>query len=212
MDTQANELDFSHTLSEALAFLGNSFLRPMRQTSDDGLDQSFWAIFPDFGDEHVSKAIDDLFAWAAKEKDQERAQRIQKISVEYAHLFIGPPEPAVAPWESFYVRENVFTGFGEPAFRMQEHLRSLGLAITNENNQYADHIGIELLYCSAYLSHATIDPQLQKSALGNFIKTDLLPWITCFSHDLNQETNGYYALLASLTVQVLNVCAEYTLR
>ena len=195
-------------LSEALAFLGNSFLRPMRQTSDNGLDPSFWAAFPDFGDEEVSDALDSLFVWASKGNDLERAARIQEVSVEYAHLFMGPPEPAVAPWESYYVQEGVSTGFGEPAFRMQERLRSIGLAITNENNQYADHIGIELLYCSAYLKQASQDDRMQKTVLDDFIREDLLPWVSRFSAALNKESTGNYALLAGLAVSVLTVCAQ----
>ena len=66
-------------LSEALAFLGNSFLKPMRQTSDAGLDPSFWASFPDFEDKGVSEALDTLFVWASQGKDQERTERIQEV-------------------------------------------------------------------------------------------------------------------------------------
>lgn len=195
-------------LSEALAFLGNSFLRPMRQASDVGLDPSFWASFPDYEDKGVSEALDALFIWASQGKDQERAERIQEVSVEYARLFIGPPEPAVAPWESFYVQEGVSTGFGEPTFRMQERLRSIGLVVSNENNQYADHIGIELLYCSACLKQAAEDSQEQKLVLGDFIKDDLLPWASRFSAALNKGSTGYYALLSGLAVNMLAVCAE----
>lgn len=195
-------------LSEALAFLGNSFLKPMRQTSDAGFDPSFWASFPDFEDKGVSEALDTLFVWASQGKDQERTERIQEVSVEYARLFIGPPEPMVAPWESFYVQEGVSTGFGEPTFRMQERLRSIGLVVSNENNQYADHIGIELLYCSAYLKQAAQDDRMQKTVLGDVIREDLLPWASCFSAALDKESTGYYARLAGLVVSVLMVCAQ----
>ena len=139
----------AHELARALAFAGNSFLAPMSQTSDAGLGRTFWAAFPDFGSEEVTCALDGLFAWAAADEGTPRDERVRDVSVEYARLFIGPPEPAVAPWESFYVQEGVTNGFGEPTFRMQERLRDAGLEVSNENNQYADHIGIELLYCSA---------------------------------------------------------------
>ena len=39
-------------------------------------------------------------------------------------------------------------GFGRATFEMRETLRSLGLEVRNENNQYEDHIGIELLCLS----------------------------------------------------------------
>ena len=133
-------------LARALAFVGNSFLAPMSQTSDAALDRAFWAAFPDFGSEEAACALDGLFAWAAEGENVPRAERVRAVSVEYARLFIGPPEPAVAPWESFYVQEGVTNGFGEPTFRMRERLRQAALEVSNENNQYADHIGIELLY------------------------------------------------------------------
>lgn len=134
-------------LARALAFVGNSFLAPMSQTSD-ARSTAFWAAFPDFGSEEAACALDGLFAWAAEGENVPRAERVRAVSVEYARLFIGPPEPAVAPWESFYVQEGVTNGFGEPTFRMRERLRQAALEVSNENNQYADHIGIELLYCS----------------------------------------------------------------
>lgn len=110
-------------LARALAFVGNSFLAPMSQTSDAALDRAFWAAFPDFGSEEAACALDGLFAWAAEGENVPRAERVRAVSVEYARLFIGPPEPAVAPWESFYVQEGVTNGFGEPTFRMRERLR-----------------------------------------------------------------------------------------
>lgn len=120
-------------LARALAFVGNSFLAPMSQTFDAALDRAFWAAFPDFGSEEAACALDGLFAWAAEGENAPRAERVRAVSVEYARLFIGPPEPAVAPWESFYVQEGVTNGFGEPTFRMRERLRQAALEVSNEN-------------------------------------------------------------------------------
>lgn len=50
-------------LARALAFVGNSSLAPMSQTSDAALDRAFWAAFPDFGSEEAACALDGLFAW-----------------------------------------------------------------------------------------------------------------------------------------------------
>lgn len=44
------------TYSQVFAFLGNSLLSPMKQTSDAGMDPAFWAAFPDFGDDAVALA------------------------------------------------------------------------------------------------------------------------------------------------------------
>lgn len=194
--------------ARALAFAGNSFLAPMSQTSDAGLDRAFWAAFPDFGSEEVARALDGLFAWAAEGEDTPRAERVRAVSVEYARLFIGPPEPAVAPWESFYVQEGVTNGFGEPTFRMQERLRQAGLEVSNENNQYADHIGIELLYCSALAQRAAAGGLVraeEAALLKAFVEADLAPWFGQFAAVLHEAGATYYGLLADLVGGLLGV-------
>lgn len=195
-------------LARALAFVGNSFLAPMSQTSDAALDRAFWAAFPDFGSEEAACALDGLFAWAAEGENVPRAERVRAVSVEYARLFIGPPEPAVAPWESFYVQEGVTNGFGEPTFRMQERLRDAGLEVSNENNQYADHIGIELLYCSALAQRATsngLAKAEEAALLKSFVEADLVPWFGQFAAALHKEGATYYGLLADLAGGLLGV-------
>ena len=39
-------------------------------------------------------------------------------------------------------------GFGQATFEMRDLLRGAGLEVSNENNQYEDHIGLELLFLS----------------------------------------------------------------
>lgn len=198
----------AHELARALAFAGNSFLAPMSQTSDAGLERTFWAAFPDFGSEEVARALDGLFAWAAASEDAPRAERVRALSVEYARLFIGPPEPAVAPWESFYVQEGVTNGFGEPTFRMQDRLRQIALEVSNANNQYADHIGIELLYCSALAQRAAaggLARAEEAALLRSFVEADLAPWFERFAAALHETGASYYGLLADLVGGLLGV-------
>ena len=196
-------------LARALAFVGNSFLAPMSQTSDAALDRAFWAAFPDFGSEEAACALDGLFAWAAEGENVPRAERVRAVSVEYARLFIGPPEPAVAPWESFYVQEGVTNGFGEPTFRMRERLRQAAL----ENNQYADHIGIELLYCSELARRAASGGPAgteEAALLESFVEIDLLPWLGRFTTALYEEGATYYGLLADLAEGLLGVVRAFS--
>jgi len=199
-------------LARALAFVGNSFLAPMSQTSD-ALDRAFWAAFPDFGSEEAACALDGLFAWAAEGENVPRAERVRAVSVEYARLFIGPPEPAVAPWESFYVQEGVTNGFGEPTFRMRERLRQAALEVSNENNQYADHIGIELLYCSELARRAASGGPAgteEAALLESFVEIDLLPWLGRFTTALYEEGATYYGLLADLAEGLLGVVRAFS--
>lgn len=203
----------AHELARALAFAGNSFLAPMSQTSDAGLGRTFWAAFPDFGSEEVTCALDGLFAWAAADEGTPRDERVRDVSVEYARLFIGPPEPAVAPWESFYVQEGVTNGFGEPTFRMRERLRQAALEVSNENNQYADHVGIELLYCSELARRAASGGPAgteEAALLESFVEADLLPWLGRFTTALYEEGATYYGLLADLAEGLLGVVRAFS--
>lgn len=138
--------------SQAFAFLGNSLLSPMNQTSDAGLDPEFWEFFPSFGEDAVAAACarcGEAASAISKRGVREERDPVELASTEFTRLFIGPPSPAAAPWESFY-RSNSENpvGFGQATFEMRGLLRSAGLEVSNENNQYEDHIGLELLFLS----------------------------------------------------------------
>lgn len=138
-------------LAQAYAFLGNSLLRPVTQTTDVGLDPAFWEAFPTFGDEGVARAVQACAEFAHETRAREAAgggDAALAAAVEHTRLFVGPPSPAAPPWETFHRAESVTVGFGRATFEMRETLRSLGLEVRNESNQYEDHIGIELLCLS----------------------------------------------------------------
>ena len=144
--------------SEAFAFIGNSLLKPMNQTDAIGLDPAFWAQFPDFESEAVADAVRVCADYAMRaQRIGNRKDAVTHESVEFTKLFVGPPRPAAAPWETFYrVPEGVevSVGFGQATFEMRDLLREAGLELSNENRQYEDHIGIELLYLSTLCSRA----------------------------------------------------------
>lgn len=136
--------------ADAFAFLGNSLLKPMSQTQDVGLDPEFWLAFPKFDSDLVVEYIgrctefaDGAFVAASMGRDM-----VEEVSVEYTKLFIGPPAPVAPPWETMNREEGVSVGFGQPTIDMQNILRDMGLEVNNANNQYADHIGLELLTLS----------------------------------------------------------------
>lgn len=148
-------------LSEAYAFVGNSLLKPMTQTSDVGLDPAFWEAFPTFGSSEVAGACAALAAYALAAREaaaSDGRDAVECCAVEYTRLFVGPPRPAAAPWETMYrggaAVGGATVGFGQATFEMRALLREAGLEVKNENNQYEDHIGIELLYLSALCARA----------------------------------------------------------
>ena len=135
-------------LSEAYAFIGNSLLKPLTMTSTVGLDPAFWEAFPSFDDEAVAEAVAACarYAEGAVQRAEAGEDEPQRAAVEYTKLFVGPPSPAAAPWETMYRGENVTGGFGQATFEMRELLRGAGLEVRNVNKQYEDKLGMERLY------------------------------------------------------------------
>ena len=84
-------------LSEAYAFVGNSLLKPMTQTSDVGLDPAFWEAFPTFGSSEVAGVCAALAAYALAAREaaaSDGRDAVECCAVEYTRLFVGPPRPA----------------------------------------------------------------------------------------------------------------------
>ncbi|MBQ9001760.1 MAG: molecular chaperone TorD family protein [Eggerthellaceae bacterium] len=198
-------------LSGAFAFIGNSLLAPMNQTDRLGLDPAFWREFPDFEDEGVAKAIGSCFDYADVRRSLADAGEdpVRGISVEYTRLFVGPPSPVAAPWETFYRNKDVSVGFGEATFEMQRLLREAGLQVSNENNQYADHIGIELLYLSVLCERAAKGAEGEAAACSSFASEHPLSWIARLSQRVSEESPaGYYRLILQVAESLLQVVVQ----
>lgn len=192
--------DEFEVLADAYAFLGNSLLRPMSQTAAVGLSADFWKAFPDFGSEAVADAVSELAAWAESGSDVAESDRVRDVSVEYTQLFVGPPKPAAPPWETMNRAEGVTVGFGEPTFQMRQLLSDVGLELSNENHQYEDHMGIELLYLSELCRRAGEG----EGRVAEFIAEHPLAWIDFFSARVREAVpDGYFARLLALTKALL---------
>ena len=200
--------------AEALAFIGNSLLAPMNQTGTVGLEPAFWESFPAFDDVKVALALEKCQAYAAEAQAlaAEGGDAVQRESVEYTKLFVGPPHPAAAPWETMHRGEGASVGFGEATFEMQRLLCEAGLEVSNANNQYADHIGIELLYASVLCQRAaeacdagdeTRASELE-SQLASFVRAHPLAWIGRLVTAVTEaEANGYIVRLLELARALL---------
>ena len=209
-----SRLDNSTWLScaEAYAFFGNSLLSPMTQTSPIGLDPDFWGGFFAPNDE-CRHAVGDCEAYAcaavqgaaARDAgdagDDVFASAVQATAVEYARLFVGPPEPAAPPWETMH-GSSATVGFGAPTFSMRRRLREAGLEVGGPSNQYEDHLGIELLYLSELCrrraaGEADVEDELAgDEAVSAYLAAHPLGWIdsllTCVEGSV---PSGYYAAL-----------------
>lgn len=200
------------TLSEAYAFVGNSLLKPMTMTLTVGLDPAFWEAFPAF-DGAVAQAgeVCACYAEEAGRRAEGGEDGPQRASVEYTRLFVGPPSPAAAPWETMYRGKDVTVGFGQATFEMRELLREAGLEVRNVNNQYEDHLGIELLYLSSLCARADADAADAPvpESVADFIEKHPLSWVDAFRARIAEAApDGYFVSLAGLARALLAWHAE----
>lgn len=220
--------------AQRFAFLGNSLLSPMSQTSAIGLEPDFWLQFPVLEDQHVRASCEKLAKWAktykgiptkegaesieesvkdrksqedltiqqnlGTQQNLETQRKVTGVSVEFTHLFVGPPRPSAYPWETFYRGEGITNGFGHATLEMKQALQEIGLKLDNKNNQYEDHIGIELLYISELCSKGIDAVVAHKS----FIEAHPLSWIDKLQASIHAENpGGYFDLVVGLTKQLL---------
>lgn len=232
--------------AQRFAFLGNSLLSPMSQTSAIGLEPDFWLQFPVLEDQYVRASCEKLAEWAktykgiptkegaesieesakdrknqedltiqqnlgtqqnletqqnlATHQNLETQRKVTGVSVEFTHLFVGPPRPSAYPWETFYRGEGITNGFGHATLEMKQALQEIGLKLDNKNNQYEDHIGIELLYISELCSKGIDAVVAHKS----FIEAHPLSWIDKLQASIHAENpGGYFDLVVGLTKELL---------
>lgn len=152
-------------------------------------------------------ALQKLVAFAQAADDGDAAEAVQNVSVEYTHLFIGPPHPAAPPWETMNPegRENT-VGFGQATIDMRHLLNEAGLQLGGSSNQYEDHMGVELLYLSTLCANAaqSQDPEAAAEAQRAFIKAHPLAWIGRWRERIEADSpHGYYAGIAELAHALL---------
>lgn len=206
-------------LSSAYAFLGNTLLAPMTQTSSVGLNPEFWRAFPDFGDAELRGLADGMAAHVESRVSGEVGfdDVVQACAVEYTQLFVGPPHPAASPWESAYsdngeAPKRGVVGFGEPTFEMRRLLREIGLEVRNENNQYEDHMGIELLYASELCRRCgqgdtpTADAGAYSLKVDDFIRKHPLAWIGRLVKRVGDfAPDGYFIRILNIAKRLMEV-------
>ncbi len=204
-------------MADALAFCGNSLLAPMTQTASVGLDQAFWKAFPAFGSVQVAQASQTCAVWANEfcaRCDAAGQDAVTRCAVEYTQLFVGPPRPAAAPWETAYraaaAGADTAVGFGQATFEMREALREAGLQLSNENHQYEDHMGVELLLLSELCRRAAEGGQAASDAAAAkaaaFAAEHPAAWVGAFRAKVAAAVpDGYFANLLGVVSALLKV-------
>ena len=104
-----------------------------------------------------------------------------------------------------YRGKDVTVGFGQPTFEMRELLRAAGLEVRNANNQYEDHMGIELLYLSELCRREAMGEGAAEVAdIAAFVERHPLSWIGPFLDRVSEAVpGGYFAGLLLVAQRVL---------
>lgn len=195
-------------LSERFAFLGNSLLDPPTHDTALGLHEQFWDAFAaglvevGCANERVVSGVDHAQRFARR-MAVDGGNALGSVRMEHARLFVGPPRPAAPPWETFYAQPGCLgeAGFGRATFDMRRILRQAGLEVRGANNQYADHIGLELLYVAALCGRfACAAPSADEVAmLVGFVEEHPGAWAPAFCTAVKEAApDGYYRCIAEM--------------
>lgn len=184
-------------LAWAYAFLGNSLMEPMTETSHAGIEPAFWDTFPDFGSDDVAEKLDACADYVNGLAQSYGNDAVNRTSVEYARLFVGPPAPAAVPWEGFYLNGGEGSDDGKAADDMKDLLADVGITLDPAQVPHLDHMGIELLYLSE-LCHRQVPESL------GFIIAHPLSWIGAFANKIEGAAGeGYYLSVVRIAQALL---------
>ncbi|NPD31878.1 molecular chaperone TorD family protein [Eggerthellaceae bacterium zg-997] len=189
--------------AERFAFAGTLLLVPPNQLEDPGLQHPFWDVLAADADQAVAAAASRSRQLAR----DDAARDVSAIAQEYVRLFMGPPRPAVAPWETMHRgggAEGV--GFGAPTYRMRDELRAAGLSFEG-SGQYEDHLGIELLFLSVLCERAAEGGDATEPAA--FARRHPGAWVGAFAQKVAQAApEGLYAQVTLMAARFLEQLAE----
>ena len=200
--------------SQLYAFLGNSLLSPMSRTESVGLDPAFWRELGGLLDGALADSAESLASWA--ERASADAARLRWCSAcPSSSLSCSSALRSRRPHlgESANGPVDSHVGFGEATFAMRERLRALGLELCNENNQYEDHVGIELLYLSELCRRASEEPSgvaacdaaaPDAEEIASFIREHPLAWVPCLREKVAaSQPEGYFIRLFDVVLALL---------
>lgn len=144
------------------------------------------------------------------QRGEDMATLAEEVRSEYTRLFLGPAQPMVYPYESYY-RGGVL--LGDALLAVRAFLRRVGFEMGESYSEPEDHVAVELdimrqlIVKSAQATETRAEPwhRLQ----GAFLHRHLLAWVPQLCMDLErQQAAPFYGPVAKILRGFLSLEAQ----
>lgn len=134
-------------------------------------------------------------------------QSVERLTIEYARLFVGPYSLPAPPYGSIYI-ENERKVMGDSTLDVLKRYRQFGLDLPSGLKEVPDHITVELEFMyflifkevESILSDDPAASQFYLSEQAAFLSDHLMNWIPDFTENMITYSGiEFYRCLAKLT-------------
>ncbi|WP_412497512.1 molecular chaperone TorD family protein [Vibrio furnissii] len=127
---------------------------------------------------------------------------VDLLQAEHDRLFAGLGDMPAPPWGSVYLDKEAVL-FGESTVMYRQFLRECGVALSSQQNEPEDQIGLMLMVAAMLLEN---DQHAQFKAL---LGEHLMPWFGYYMAEFKRAVGSpAYALLAEQTQELLHSVCE----
>ncbi|MGI2879675.1 molecular chaperone TorD family protein [Vibrio furnissii] len=127
---------------------------------------------------------------------------VDLLQAEHDRLFAGLGDMPAPPWGSVYLDKEAVL-FGESTVMYRQFLRECGVALSSQQNEPEDQIGLMLMVAAMLLEN---DQHAQFKAL---LGEHLMPWFGYYMAEFKRTVESpAYALLAEQTQELLHSVCE----
>lgn len=186
---------------------------PERDWLNALISEGVFAEAPFAADEPgVTAALARLQTWAESNRGGISDAAFDDLRADYTHLFIGPGDVKVAPWESVHFSDDRLI-FQKETLQVREWYRRFGLQLQRLHNEPDDHIGLELEFVAhlAQLALGALEknsPELLEQLLDAqraFLSEHLLQWGYKFCGEVEENAHTeFFKGIARLTCGALD--------
>jgi len=179
------------------AALARAFGEPgedlLLKSSDNPLLRALGAACAPEADTPFRALFERLWSLVEKHERGPAGTALERLQVEYARLFLGPPSPLVFPYEHAHVRGDAAV----TSAALAETYRRNGFAASAGSRDLRDHISLELEFTAALLEAGRA-----RDARG-FVADHLAPFAPSFAREVRSLTRSELYRIAADSLSVL---------